>query len=100
MEVSKILRKERKHLMEKEMNIQEPLHRDCAPHDAAHCDINDHHNLSPADDDCGHYVNSGPGVGKPAGGGHPANGVIDAGTTPDSARHNHDQDPEHGPGVK
>lgn len=30
--------------MEKEMNIQEPLHRDCAPHDAAHCDINDHHN--------------------------------------------------------
>ena len=29
-----------------------------------------------------------------------ANGVIDAGTTPDSARHNHDQDPEHGPGVK
>lgn len=41
-----------------------------------------------------------PGVGKPAGGGHPVNGVIDAGTTPDSARHNHDQDPEHGPGVK
>ena len=41
--------------MEKEMNIQEPLHRNCAPHDAAHCDINDHHNLSPEDDDCGHY---------------------------------------------
>jgi hypothetical protein len=100
MGVSNILQKERKRLMEKEMNIQEPLHRDCAPHDAAHCDINDHHNLSPADDDCGHYVNSGPGVGKPAGGGHPANGVINAGTTPDSARHNHDQDPEHGPGVK
>lgn len=51
-----ILQKERKHLMEKEMNIQEPLHRNCAPHDA--------------------------------------------GTTPDSARHNHNQDPKHGPGVK
>lgn len=81
-------------------NTEEKLHRDCEPHDAAHCDINDHHNLEPVTDDCGHYVNSGPGVGVPAGGGHPVNGTIDAGTTPDSARHNHDQDPKHGPGVK
>lgn len=47
--------------MEKEMNIQEPLHQNCAPHDAAHCDINDHHNNSKNGfdaeaDDCGHTV--------------------------------------------
>ena len=46
----------------KNMNEKEKLHRDCEPHDAAHCDINDHHNLEPGKDDCGHYVNSGPGT--------------------------------------
>ena len=56
--------------MEKEMNTKEPLHRDCAPHDAAHCDINDHHNnakngFDAEADDCGHTVQSGPGVGIP-----------------------------------
>lgn len=38
------------------------LHRDCEPHDAAHCDINTHGNLEPSVDDCGHRVESGPGT--------------------------------------
>lgn len=50
---------------ENKKNIEEPLHRDCPPHDAEHCDVNEHHNLEPGADDCGHYVNSGPGVGMP-----------------------------------
>ena len=105
MDVSNILQKERKHLMEKEMNIQEPLHRDCAPHDAAHCDINDHHNnakngFDAEADDCGHTVQSGPGVGLPKGDGHPVNGTVKAGFTPSSAKGNKDKDQKHGPGLK
>lgn len=40
------------------------LHRDCEPHTAENCDINSHSNLDPSMDDCGHYVNEGPGVQK------------------------------------
>lgn len=69
-----------------EIKKEERLHRDCDPHDAEHCDINDHNNLSPADDDCGHTVpGPGPGEGKPKyEGGAPIW---------------QNQDPEHGPGV-
>lgn len=87
--------------MKKEnMNTEKTLHRNCDPHDAAHCDINEHPNLEPVADDCGHYVAAGPGVGKPAGGAHPADGTITAGFTPDSEKGNRDQDPHHGPGAK
>ena len=87
--------------MSKNNNLEtEKFHRNCDPHDASHCDINNHHNLEPGADDCGHYVNAGPGVGIPVGGGHAINGVISAGATPGSAKGNHDQDPKHGPGVK
>lgn len=69
-----------------EIKKEERLHRDCEPHDAEHCDINDHNNLSPADDDCGHTVpGPGPGEGKPKyEGGAPIW---------------QNQDPDHGPGV-
>ena len=80
-----------------EVKEVEKLHRDCDTHDAAHCDINEHHNLDPEFDDCGHTVKEGPGVGMPKGGGHPVNGVIEAYTTPKA---NRDQDATHGPGVK
>lgn len=77
--------------------MQEKLHRDCEVHDAEHCDINEHSNLEPGADDCGHYVNSGPGVGpqkavnmKPFCAPDP--------TAPSSA--NGDQDATKGPGVK
>lgn len=80
----------------------EKMHRDCEPHDAAHCDVNDHHNnakngFDAVLDDCGHTVNAGPGVGIVKGGGHAVNGVVDAGVTPSR---NKDQDAKHGPGVK
>lgn len=32
------------------------LHRDCDPHTTENCDINDHGDLEPGADDCGHYV--------------------------------------------
>ncbi len=54
---------------------EERLHRDCESHDAAHCDINDHGNLDPGRDACGHYIKSGPG-------------------------YQQDQDSQGGPGVK
>ncbi len=83
------------------MSEKTTLHRDCDPHDAENCDINEHANLEPDADDCGHYVNSGPGAAnipdlneytEKAG-----EKVVIAGATP---RHNLDQDVEHGPGVE
>lgn len=65
---------------------EEPLHRDCPKHTAENCDINEHHNLEPVLDDCGHRVESGPGKDKPkVEGGAPI------------WQH---QDPNKGPGVK
>lgn len=75
---------------------EEKYHRDCEEHDAEHCDINEHHNLDPELDDCGHTVLEGPGVGVPAYDGE--EGVVEAGFKPDSA--NDDQDPQHGPGIE
>ena len=69
-----------------EIKKEERLHRDCEQHDADHCDINDHDNLAPAEDDCGHTV-SGPGPGEGKGryeGGAPIW---------------QNQDPEHCPGT-
>ena len=48
---------------ENKKNIEETINRDCPPHDAAHCDINEHHNLEPGADDCGH-TGPGPGPGE------------------------------------
>lgn len=82
-------------------NENEKLHRDCKPHTVENCDINNHNNLEPGADDCGHRVESGPGtLNVPDLNTYETdvNGrrVIVAGQ-PD---HNLDQDPEHGPGVK
>lgn len=41
-------------------NEEKKLHRDCEEHTAENCDINDHDNLDPALDDCGHTVPNGP----------------------------------------
>lgn len=79
---------------------EERLHRDCEPHDVAHCDINTHNNLEPGVDDCGHRVDGGPGTLD----------IPDLNTyeTDSNGRkfivagqpeHNLDQNPEHGPGV-
>lgn len=38
------------------------MHRDCDVHEAVNCDINDHKNLEPGLDDCGHRIEAGPGV--------------------------------------
>lgn len=82
-------------------NETEKLHRDCAPHDAENCDINSHDNLEPGADDCGHRVESGPGV--------QGVGDLNIYETDTSGRkaimaggpkHNLDQDVEHGPGVE
>ena len=75
-------------------DTNERYHRNCDPHDAANCDINDHDNLDPALDDCGHTVD-GPGPGKnlPKADGH--GGVIHS----NIPHHNADQEPEKGPGV-
>lgn len=73
---------------------EKKLHRDCAPHTAAECDINDHDNLDPGLDDCGHTVSAGPGVGMPPVEPRP----FDA-PDPTAPGHNGDQDPDHGPGV-
>lgn len=77
--------------------MSDKLHRNCKPHTAEACDINSHSNLDPSKDDCGHYVNSGPGVqhvgdlnlydednGKKC--------IVVGGP-----KHNLDQDAEHGP---
>lgn len=47
------------------MNNKHEYHRDCEDHTASTCDINDHNNLDPEFDDCGHTVSKGPGVGIP-----------------------------------
>lgn len=92
--------------MSENMNVEvEKMHRDCEPHDAEHCDINDHHNnakngFDAEADDCGHTVHSGPVVGIPKGGNHPVDGTVAAGFTPTSAKGNKDKDQKHGPGVK
>lgn len=72
-------------------------HSDCEPHDATNCDINDHSKLDPGSDDCGHRVESGPGVGEQK--------AIDRRplcapdpNAPSSA--NGDQDADNGPGCK
>ena len=77
------------------------LHRNCEEHDAEQCDINDHDNLVPGKDDCGHYVNAGPGTAKGPDLNiyeYDANGrkVIIAG----QPNHNLDQDANNGPGIK
>ena len=78
----------------KEIEKNEKLHRDCESHDAEHCDINDHNNLEPGADDCGHTVfGPGPGEGKPR---YEGWAPFYAG----QPIHDMDQDPEHGPGVK
>lgn len=41
-------------------------HSKCKKHSIENCDINDHHDLKPDRDDCGHTVSAGPGIGKPA----------------------------------
>lgn len=67
------------------MNLEaEKMHRDCEPHNAEHCDINEHHNnakngFDAEADDCGHTMQSGHGVGIPKGGGHPVDGTVTAG---------------------
>lgn len=77
------------------MSKKKRFHRDCEPHDAAHCDINDHDNLVPGRDDCGHYVPSGPGYQMDQDAAMPGPG--NPGTEPP---HSADQDPGDGPGVK
>lgn len=48
------------------MENKEKFHRDCEPHNAKDCDINEHHNLVPGLDDCGHTVEGdGPGEDMP-----------------------------------
>lgn len=87
--------------MSENINLEaEKMHRDCEPHDAEHCDINEHHNnakngFDAEADDCGHTVQSGP-----KGGGHPVDGTVTAGFTPTSAKGNKDKDQKHGPDVK
>lgn len=76
--------------------IKEKYHRNCEPHDAEHCDINKHNNLEPGLDDCGHTVNSGPGMGVPA---YEGNGETITVGAPKPSSANDDQDPTHGPGV-
>lgn len=44
------------------MKENEKLHRDCEQHTEENCDINRHHNLEPSKDECGHYVDEGPGA--------------------------------------
>jgi len=73
------------------------LHRDCDPHDATDCDINEHDGLEPGMDDCGHRAETGPGVGpqkavdrRPFCGPDP--------TAPSSI--NGDQHPNQGPGAR
>ena len=73
------------------------MHRDCDVHEAVNCDINDHKNLEPGLDDCGHRIEAGPGVQGYAdlntyekGG----KGAIVAGMP----KHNLDQDVANGPG--
>ena len=89
--------------MDKVMKNEFPMHRDCAPHDAEHCCVNDHVNngktgFDVEKDDCGHYVNAGPGVGIPKFKGHNGTIVAGSGEAPSSAKD--DQDPKHGPGVE
>ncbi|MCC8128293.1 MAG: hypothetical protein LIO92_13035 [Clostridiales bacterium] len=83
------------------MSEKNTLHRDCEPHDAENCDINEHSNLEPGADDCGHYVAEGPGTKAAADLNEYTkkygDKVVIAGATP---KHNLDQDVEHGPGVQ
>jgi len=78
------------------MKEDKNLHRDCEDHDEADCDINEHDNLEPGADDCGHRAETGPGIGpqkavdrRPFCGPDP--------TAPSSA--NGEQHPSNGPGV-
>jgi len=79
------------------MKEDKNLRRDCEDHDEADCDINEHDNLEPGADDCGHRAETGPGIGpqkavdrRPFCGPDP--------TAPGSI--NGDQDPGNGPGVR
>jgi len=72
------------------------LHRDCEPHDAAHCDINEHDNLEPGADDCGHRAEPGPGAGPQKAADQRPFCAPDP-TAPSSI--NGDQHPNQGPGV-
>lgn len=79
------------------MNETKRLHRDCDPHEAADCDINDHSRLEPGADDCGHRVESGPGEPPQA----TVNRKPFCAPDPNAPSSiNGDQDSEHGPGVK
>ena len=71
------------------------LHRDCEAHSAENCDINDHDNLEPRTDDCGHFIPDGPGIN--AGTPDPAPFCPPDPMAPSSI--NGDQDPAHGPGL-
>ena len=83
----------------KEINKEEKLHRNCDPHDADHCDINDHSKLEPVVDDCGHYVKSGPGYQQDIDSQYGPEVGLPAPGNPGGPKHDDDQNPEHGPGV-
>lgn len=72
------------------------VHEAQEPHSAKDCHINDPLHSHP-DMDCGHTVNSGPGVGIPKYDGH--GGVITAGMS-EAPTDDPDQDAGHGPGVE
>ncbi len=76
------------------------LHRNCDDHTAENCDINTHAKLDPRADDCGHYVNSGPGVQNTADLNEYTEKNGDQVIIADMPKHNLDQDVTHGPGVQ
>lgn len=77
-------------------NKNEKLHRNCEMHDAEHCDINDHDNLNPEFDDCGHRVGGdGPDMHRDL---NKYSSGLDMSVRPKNA--NKDQHPEQGPAYK
>ncbi len=63
------------------------------PHSEADCKINEPEHSHPSVD-CGHEVNDGPGVGLKTHNGNDADVIHPGAPTSD-----HDQDPNHGPGI-
>lgn len=82
-------------------NINEKHHRDCESHTATNCDLNDHRNLEPGADDCGHTVAAGPGtLGVPDLNTYETDANGRTAIVAGQPEHNLDQDPTHGPGMK